>query len=125
MEMGHPTPSPGNKVTGVHWLGNHTLKASDLGSKSGIVALSITDGPAQAATLTGNTTFTLPAITAGQTEHITLILTNADDDIAITVTGALWLGGQAPDLDDSDGAVNVITLRGIAGQWIADGDTAA
>ncbi|MDY0073741.1 MAG: hypothetical protein RBR77_14005 [Thauera sp.] len=124
MKILHPSPGEGEKVGQAEWEGGHILPAAALGNLSGTVALSISDGPAQAGVLTGNVTFTLPAVPAGQTEHITLILTNGDEGIAITVAGALWIGGEAPDLDDSDEAVNVITLRGIAGQWFADGGTA-
>lgn len=125
MKILHPSPGEGEKVGQAEWEGGHILPAAALGNLSGTVALSISDGPAQAGVLTGNVTFTLPAVPAGRTEHITLILTNDDDGIAITVTGALWMGGEAPNLDGSKGAVNVIVLRAIGGQWIADGGPAA
>lgn len=126
MKMRHPIPLPPSELVGEdEWTGNHILPAGTLGSLSGTVEIDLDDGTVQSATLTGNTVFELPAVTADESEHLTLILTNGAGDIAITVTGVLWLGGEAPDLDDSNAAVNVIVLRGISGQWIADGGPAA
>ncbi len=94
--------------------------AYSLGTISGAVSINLSNGPVQAGTLNGNVTFTLPAVASGTTEHLTLILDNSfwgGAPYAITLTGAAWVTGVAPDLDDDC----IIVLRGTALGWIADG----
>lgn len=103
-------------VGGTEWNENHVLAAHSLGSISGSVSITLDNGSVQSGTLTGTTTFTLPSVASGTTEHLTLILGNTGSH-SITITGATWVTGAAPDLDDDC----IIVLRGTAAGWIADG----
>lgn len=109
-------------IGAAQWNESHTLAAHDLGSISGTVSITLENGSVQTGTLTGNVTFTLPTVTAGTTEHLTLILTNdGTAGRAVTITGIQWVGGTAPTFDTAASAKNIIVLRGINGTWIGDG----
>lgn len=120
MRLRHKTTTA--PIGGAQWNEDHTLAAHALGSITGSVTIDLANGCVQTGTLTGNVTFTLPAVAAGTTEHLTLILTNdGTAGRAVTITGIQWVGGVAPAFDDSANAKNIIVLRGIDGAWIGDG----
>ena len=110
-------------ITGEKWNKNHVLAAHALGDITGSVSLALDNGSVQTGTLTGNVTFTLPTVTVGTTEHLTLILTNdATAGRAVTITGIQWVGGTAPTFDTAASAKNIIVLRGTnSNGWIGDG----
>lgn len=118
INIDHQTPSADKPLAHAVWDEPHdvTVPAHALGSISGTVALDTDNGSVQTGTLTGGVTFTLPSVAANTTEHLTLILTNAGSH-SIAITGASWVSGAAPDLDDDC----IIVLRGTAAGWIADG----
>lgn len=120
MRLRHATTTA--VIGATQWNESHTLAAHDLGSISGTVSITLENGSVQTSTLTGNVTFTLPAVTSGTTEHLTLILTNdGTAGRAVTITGIQWVGGTAPTFDTAASAKNIIVLRGINGTWIGDG----
>lgn len=120
MRLRHATTTA--VIGAAQWNESHTLAAHDLGSISGTVSITLENGSVQTSTLTGNVTFTLPAVTSGTTEHLTLILTNdGTAGRAVTITGIQWVGGTAPTFDTAASAKNIIVLRGINGTWIGDG----
>lgn len=105
------------------WNESHVLATHDLGNISGAVSPTLENGSVQRGTLVGNVTFTLPAVTAGTAEHLTLILTNdATGGRSITITGIQWVTGTAPTFDTAANAKNIIVLRGTnTNGWIGDG----
>ena len=104
------------------WNESHVLAEHDLGNISGPVSIVLENGSVQRGVLTGNVTFTLPAVATGTTEHLTLILTNDDTaGRAVTITGIQWIGGVAPTFDTAANAKNIIILRGTSAGWIGDG----
>ena len=120
MRLRHATTTATN--SGTQWNESHVLAAHALGNITGSVSLTLDNGSVQTGTLTGNVTFTLPTVTAGTTEHLTLILANdATAGRAVTITGIQWVGGTAPTFDTAASAKNIIVLRGINGTWIGDG----
>jgi hypothetical protein len=120
MRLRHATTTA--TIGAAQWNESHVLAAHDLGSISGTVTVSLENGSVQSGVLAGNVTFDLPAVAAGTTEHLTLILTNdATAGRAVTVTGVQWIGGVAPTFDTAANAKNVIVLRGVSGVWIGDG----
>lgn len=120
MRLRHATTTA--VIGATQWNESHTLAAHDLGSISGTVSITLENGSVQTSTLTGNVTFTLPAVTSGTTEHLTLILTNdGTAGRAVTITGIQWVGGTAPTFDTAASAKNIIVLRGINGTWVGDG----
>ena len=120
MRLRHATTTA--TISGAQWNESHVLAAHALGDITGSVSLTLDNGSVQTGTLTGNVTFTLPTVTAGTTEHLTLILTNdATAGRAVTITGIQWVGGTAPTFDTAASAKNIIVLRGINGTWIGDG----
>lgn len=120
MRLRHKTTTA--VIGGTQWNEDHTLAAHSLGDVSGSVVIDLANGSVQTGTLTGNVTFTLPTVSAGTTEHLTLILTN-DGTVgrAVTITGIQWIGGAAPTFDTAASAKNIIVLRGINGTWVGDG----
>lgn len=120
MRLRHATTTA--VIGATQWNESHTLAAHDLGSISGTVSITLENGSVQTGTLTGNVTFTLPTVTSGTTEHLTLILTNdGTAGRAVTITGIQWVGGTAPTFDTAASAKNIIVLRGINGTWVGDG----
>ena len=120
MRLRHATTTA--TISGTQWNESHVLAAHALGGITGSVSLTLDNGCVQTGTLTGNVTFTLPTVTAGTTEHLTLILTNdGTAGRAVTITGIQWVGGTAPTFDTAASAKNIIVLRGINGTWIGDG----
>jgi hypothetical protein len=121
MRLRHKTTTA--TITGTQWNEDHTLAAHALGDITGSVSLTLDNGSVQTGTLTGNVTFTLPTVTAGTTEHLTLILTNdSTAGSAVTITGIQWVGGTAPTFDTAAAAKNIIVLRGTnSNGWIGDG----
>ena len=120
MRLRHKTTTA--TISGPQWNEDHVLASHDLGNITGSVTIDLANGCVQTGTLTGNVTFTLPAVAAGTTEHLTLILTNdATAGRAVTITGIQWVGGAAPTFDTAAAAKNIIVLRGINGAWIGDG----
>ena len=120
MRLRHATTTA--TISGTQWNESHILAAHALGDITGSVSLTLDNGSVQTGTLTGNVTFTLPIVTAGTTEHLTLVLTNdATVGRAVTITGIQWVGGTAPTFDTAASAKNIIVLRGIDGAWIGDG----
>ena len=120
MRLRHATTTA--PISGTQWNESHVLAAHALGNITGSVSLTLDNGSVQTGTLTGNVTFTLPTVTAGTTEHLTLILTNdGTAGRAVTITGIQWVGGTAPTFDTAANAKNIIVLRGINGTWIGDG----
>lgn len=104
------------------WNESHVLAEYSLGSISGTVSITLENGSVQSGTLTGNVTFTLPTVSSGTTEHLTLILTNdGTAGRAVTITGIQWIGGVAPTFDTAASAKNIIVLRGTNAGWIGDG----
>ena len=120
MRLRHATTTA--TISGTQWNESHVLAAHALGGITGSVSLTLDNGSVQTGTLTGNVTFTLPTVTAGTTEHLTLILTNDGTAVrAVTITGIQWVGGTAPTFDTAASAKNIIVLRGINDAWIGDG----
>ena len=120
MRLRHATTTA--TISGTQWNESHVLAAHALGGITGSVSLTLDNGSVQTGTLTGTVTFTLPTVTAGTTEHLTLILANdATAGRAVTITGIQWVGGTAPTFDTAASAKNIIVLRGINGTWIGDG----
>ena len=121
MRLRHATTTA--TISGTQWNESHVLAAHALGDITGSVSLTLDNGSVQTGTLTGNVTFTLPTVTAGTTEHLTLILTNdATAGRAVTITGIQWVGGTAPTFDTAANAKNIIVLRGTnSNGWIGDG----
>lgn len=120
MRLRHKTTTA--VIGSAQWNEDHTLAAHALGNITGAVTIGLANGCVQTGTLTGNVTFTLPAVAAGTTEHLTLILTNdSAAGRAVTITGIQWVGGTAPTFDTAAAAKNIIVLRGINGVWIGDG----
>jgi hypothetical protein len=113
------------------WNEDHSLPDHALGNLGAAVTIDLANGAVQTGTVNGNVTITLPAVTAGLSEHLTLILTNdATGGYAITVqgdagVGFAWVGGSAPTLSDVASERNVLVFRGTNGEgWIGDGGTA-
>lgn len=124
MRLRHKAIGP--VIGGIAWEDDHVLSQHDLGSISGAVTVDLSVGSVQTATLAGNVTLTLPEVTAGTTEHLTLILSNdATAGRAVTIPGIQWVGGAAPEFDDAADARNILVLRGTAGGWIGDGGAVA
>lgn len=121
MRLRHKTTTA--VISGAQWNEDHTLAAHALGNIAGAVTIDLANGSVQTGTLTGNVTFTLPAVAAGTTEHLTLILTNdGTAGRAVTITGIQWVGGAAPIFDTAANAKNIIVLRGTNSHgWIGDG----
>jgi hypothetical protein len=121
MRLRHATTTA--TIGATQWNEDHTLAAHALGDITGSVSLTLDNGSVQTGTLTGNVTFTLPTVTAGTTEHLTLILTNdSTAGSAVTITGIQWVGGAAPTFDTAANAKNIIVLRGTnSNGWIGDG----
>lgn len=121
MRLRHKTTTA--VITGTQWNEDHVLATHDLGNITGAVSITLENGSVQRGVLTGNLTFTLPTVTAGTAEHMTLILTNdATAGRAVTITGIQWVGGTAPTFDTAANAKNIIVLRGTnANGWIGDG----
>lgn len=120
MRLRHKTTTA--TISGTQWNEDHTLATHALGNITGAVTIDLANGSVQTGTLTGNVSFTLPAVAAGTTEHLTLILTNdGTAGRAVTITGIQWVGGTAPTFDTAAAAKNIIVLRGINGAWIGDG----
>lgn len=118
LNIDHATPSADKPLAHAVWDEPHdvVVPTHALGSISGSVSIDLTNGSVQTGALTGAVTFALPSVAANTTEHLTLILTNAGTH-AITVTGAAWVSGAAPDLGNDC----IIVLRGTSAGWIADG----
>lgn len=110
-------------IGGTQWNEDHVLATHDLGNIAGAVSITLSNGSVQRGVLTGNVTFTLPTVSAGTAEHLTLILTNdGTAGRAVTITGIQWVGGTAPTFDTSANAKNIIVLRGTNSHgWIGDG----
>ena len=109
-------------IGSTQWNEDHTLAAHALGNISGSISIDLANGSAQTGTLIGNVTFALPEVTAGTTEHLSLILTNdGTSGHAVTITGVQWIGGTAPKFNTEANAKNIVVLRGISGAWIGDG----
>ena len=111
-------------ISGAEWNETHIISAGVLADVSGAVTLNPADGAVQRATLVGAVTLSLPLVTSGETQSITLILTNGAGFGSVTVSGVKWIGGAAPEFGDELGDVNVLTLLGTSGGWIADGGSA-
>lgn len=124
MRLRHATVVP--PIDGPQWNESHVLAAHDLGNVGGEVLVVLEHGSVQLGRLVANTTFVLPPVAAGTTEHLSLILSNdAAGGRAVTVAGVSWIGGAAPVFDTAAGAKNIIVLRGVHGQWIGDGGVVA
>lgn len=121
MRLRHATTTA--VIGGTQWNESHVLATHDLGSITGGVSIVLENGSVQRGTLIGNVTFTLPTVTAGTAEHLTLILTNdATGGRSITITGIQWVTGTAPTFDTAANAKNIIVIRGTnANGWIGDG----
>ena len=121
MRLRHATTTA--TIGATQWNESHVLATHDLGNITGAVSITLENGSVQRGVLAGNVTFTLPTVTAGTAEHLTLILTNdATAGRAVTITGIQWVGGTAPTFDTAAGAKNIIVLRGTnANGWIGDG----
>lgn len=121
MRLRHKTTTA--VIGSAQWNEDHTLAAHALGNITGAVTIDLANGCVQTGTLTGNVTFTLPAVAAGTTEHLTLILANdGTAGRAVTITGIQWVGGTAPTFDTAANAKNIIVLRGTNSHgWIGDG----
>lgn len=127
MRLRHKTTTA--VITGTQWNEDHALAAAALGALGATHTVDLTSGSVQRGTLDANVTITLPAIPAGTTEHLTLILTNdATPGRSITITsgaGFDWITGVAPTLDDAASARNILFFRGTDGEgWIGDGGSA-
>lgn len=108
------------------WNEDHVLALHVLGDISGNVAPALANGSVQTGTLVGNVTISLPAVSAGTTEHLSLVLTNdATGGRSVTVTGIQWVGGSAPSFDTAPAAKNILVLRGTPAGWIGDGGKVA
>lgn len=108
------------------WNESHVLAAYDLGEIPSAANISLENGSVQTGTITTNVTLALPSVAAGTTEHLTLILTNdSTGGRAISVDGAQWVGGEAPEFNDTANAKNIIVLRGTSAGWIGDGGVVA
>lgn len=120
MRLRHATTTA--TIGETQWNESHVLAEHNLGNISGTVSINLENGSVQRGVLTGNVTFTLPAVTAGTTEHLSLILTNdGTSGRAVTITGIQWIGGVAPTFDTAANAKNIIILRGTNAGWIGDG----
>lgn len=121
MRLRHATTTA--TIGATQWNESHVLATHDLGNITGAVSITLENGSVQRGVLAGNVTFTLPTVTAGTAEHLTLILTNdATAGRAVTITGIQWVGSTAPTFDTAAGAKNIIVLRGTnANGWIGDG----
>ena len=121
MRLRHATTTA--TIGATQWNESHVLATHDLGNITGSVSITLENGSVQRGVLTGNVTFTLPTVTAGTAEHLTLILTNdATAGRAVTITGIQWVGGTAPTFDTAASAKNIIVLRGTnSNGWIGDG----
>lgn len=98
----------------------------NLGTISGTVNINLTNSDTQIGTLSGNTTIVLPALAAGQTRQLTLIITNSSaGGHAITVPSVAWIGQGAPQFNVAANARNILLFRGIDGLWIGDGGPVA
>ncbi|MFT3758985.1 hypothetical protein [Thauera sp.] len=110
---------------GTAWEERHVTDAHNLGDISGAVTIGLDDGAVQLGRVVENVTFTLPAVEAGLSEFLTLILDNDESGgRAITVSGAQWMHGAAPEFDDAPNARNVLVCRGVGLVWICDGGPA-
>lgn len=121
MRLRHATTTA--TIGATQWNESHVLATHDLGNITGAVSITLENGSVQRGVLAGNVTFTLPTVTAGTAEHLTLILTNdATAGRAVTITGIQWVGGTAPTFDAAATAKNIIVLRGTnSNGWIGDG----
>ena len=109
-------------IGGAQWNESHVLAEHDLGNISGSVSINLENGSVQSGVLTGNVTFTLPAVASGTTEHLSIILTNdSTAGRAVIITGIQWIGGIAPTFDTAANEKNIIILRGTNAGWIGDG----
>jgi len=107
------------------WNEDHAIGTHALGTLGATVTIDLANGSLQTGTLGANLTITLPAVTAGTTEHLTLLLTNdATAGRSVTITGIVWIGGTAPTFDTAASMRNVIVLRGTSAGWIGDGGKA-
>jgi len=124
----HATTSASKPLGDAVWDANHnfSVPTHSLGTLGATVTIDLANGSLQTGTLGANLTITLPSVTSGTTEHLTLLLTNdATAGRSITITGIKWVTGAAPTFDDAADATNIITLRGTAAGWIGDGGSYA
>lgn len=124
LTIDHQTLSATKPLAHAVWDEPHDVSAPThaLGTLGATVTIDLADGTLQTGTLGANLTITLPSVTAGTTEHLTLLLTNdATAGRSISITGIKWITGAAPTFDDAANATNIITLRGTSAGWIGDG----
>lgn len=126
MKLRHKTTTA--VIGATQWNEDHSVPIHALGALGATETIDLANGSVQTGTVDANVTITLPAIPAGTTEHLTLILTNWGGPWAITVesaAGFVWLTGTAPTLGTATGNRNVLVFRGVDGDgWIGDGGAA-
>lgn len=112
----HPTPSADKPLDHAVWDEPHefSIPAHALGNITGAVSIDLANGSVQSATLTGNVTITLPAVGAGVSERITLLLTQ-DGTGGRTVT----IGGEGCSVNLSPAARTVVERVGVTAGWYA------
>lgn len=98
------------RVTGSITEGYATVASSGTAS-----TISLTNGTVHDYTLTGNCTFTMPAVSAGQS--FTLLLRTGAGNFTASFTGVRWAGGTAPTVTTAALRMDLFTFVSDGTNW--------
>lgn len=95
--------------------GQYTEGVVAIGNSTTAQTISLTNGTLQTCTLTGNCTFTMPAVSAGKS--FTLILSTGAGSFTGTFTGVKWSLGTAPTITATAARWDILTFVSDGTNW--------
>ena len=96
--------------------GYYTESVVAIGNSGTTKTLSLASGTFQTVTLTGNCTFTMPTVTAGQS-FVLIVTQDATGSRTATFTGVKWPGGAAPTITIAANSVDILTFLSNGTSW--------
>jgi hypothetical protein len=96
--------------------GYYTESVVAIGNSGTTKTLSLASGTFQTVTLTGNCTFTMPTVTAGQS-FVLIVTQDATGSRTATFTGVKWPGGSAPTITVAANSVDILTFLSNGTSW--------
>jgi hypothetical protein len=96
--------------------GNYTEGVVAIGNSGTAQTLSLSNGTFQTVTLTGNCTFTMPTVTAGQS-FILILAQDGTGSRTATFTGVKWPKGTAPTMTVTASAIDIATFLSNGTFW--------
>jgi hypothetical protein len=106
----------GVATSNITLTGFYTESVVAIGSSGTTKTLSLASGTFQTVTLTGNCTFTMPTVTAGQS-FILIVSQDATGGRTATFTGVKWPAGTAPTITATASALDIISFLSNGTNW--------